>query len=370
MSQVVNVQRGGLHSQYARSVAQLPVGGSDAVPEKLVQDQAIWLKHRQTSPAWLVHALRFQCPVWDHRSWIPSEFGLNPMRFDDDGKPRMPGYIHYQEYDPKENEDGLLSYFSLLGLATTPDPDIARIPCCGSKNCVTPVIVGQMIEALADLIQAASGSLPTDYLELVSLTNAIAALARVVELLLAFRRNYPGDSPFVLNTAAGIRVPREVTIAEKVRPRQIVYGPVLTTMLEEVGLLFLRVIDQLDTSGYSVIHADGAPQFAYGFLPLRPWRREIRLQGPSKSRIVEGLAHHAATERFAGLAGNAMRNFSYYILGTDPDLSVAALALHDHVIGCGGKKGRGYAGAGAHRETAIAAEGKILNQLGFNGIRG
>ena len=336
-------------------------------PEQLQEKLNLWLHQRGCSLSGFIHGLRFNLPCWGHLSWIPSEFGLNKVRFDEAGKPKMPGYTHYLVYSPAEYEPGFLQYFDRLGLATLPDPNVEKIPFCGSKNCVSPQIAAEMLKKLLELISATEVYQSSDYIYLAAHCNAISGLVRLFEVFLTFRRNYPASPPLMLPGNTGIKLlSTSGMIREKVRPRRYVIGPNLAALLANSATVVRRTVRKLEEIGYSIIAEDDKPvdYLGYGFLPLTPTGKDLILLGPSKSRIVHGLAHHPGTEKFSGIAGNAFRNLSYFLLASDPTLSLVAKALHDHASG-GGATRRNYAGVGMHCEIAKKAESHILNKLGF-----
>lgn len=333
------------------------------IPEKLQEEVSLWLHQRGCSLSGYIYALRFNSPCWNQHSWVPSEFGLNKIRLDKDGKPKMHGYMHYLVYSPEEFEPEILKYFEFLGLSTLPDPEINKIPFCGSKNCVSPHIAGEMLNKLLELISVTDVYHSSDYIFLASHCNAISGLVRLFEFFLTFRRNYPGFSPLFSQKKL---LYQSGMIREKVRPRRYIIAPNLTALLEHSAAAFRRTVKRLEEIGYSVVSEDGKPVdcFGYGFLPLTPNNRNLVILGSSKSRIVHGLAHHPLTEKFSGISGNAFRNLSYFLLSSDPRLSLSVKALHDHASGGGGSS-RNHAGIGIHSDIVEKAESHILRKLGF-----
>lgn len=307
--------------------------------------------------AWLYHA-----PVWDNTTWTSAEFGLNLVRFDENGKLKMPGYRSYLVWDPAIHEARILNSIANRGWKIEADPAVGDIPKCGSRNCPSPTLVAELVTTLDNLLTMAMAQMPQEYLELACLLNAIASLARLLEVFLTFARSYPAESPRVIRESGGFELLEPILMKrEKIRQRPLVYCFELRRMLETVALIFAKAFAILCQRRY-LLERGGESEsedFSYSFLPHRTHNNIIRLQHPKKSLVVSGLLHHSTTEKFGLLATNGMRNLNYYLLTSMPAHEFEIMDLCDHLpTGGSGTLNRGCAVSVANinvRENAAQA---------------
>ena len=336
--------------------------------EKIRMEEAAWLARFGCGVGQVEYALHWNSPVWRNHSWLLPEFGLSRVPLID-GRPKAPGYRSYLVWGPAVQEPRHLDLFQTHGILEKADPEVSEIERCGSRFCVKPEAATALFRALDTLLASAMDCIPADYAEMSSLLNAIAAALRLLEVLLTFRRNYPEEAPVVIlhRGRFGLLQPIDL-IYEKIRPRPVVYPPYLHERLSLAALIFLRAEGLLEQQGRQLIQAgaeDGRFR-AYGFLSMDGTGRTIPLFGPRKTLVTSGLLHHPATEPFAKIHPNAMRDLSYYLLTSDGEFDLEAMELHDHFPD---------GGAGAlkpHRREEIAqaelrnaAASKIVRALGL-----
>jgi len=299
-----------------------------------------WLREQlSTTAAKVRHAFRFQVPIWDGMPWAYFDLGLVSVRYNEDGRPQMPGYRHYLTWRPQDYADWLFPAMARRGWRIGATAQMDELPACGSSHTPLLDVVRDMAECLRSLVAVAHhtplGSLTPG--ETVSLVNSISALARLFECLFAFSRNYPCDAPAVIG-AAGRQIIREKLTfrQEKIRLRPIAYPPCLVAALEEVATAYHGLCGSLEIRGYRLDSGDAGAEWrssAFGFIDRGFAGQTLRLIKPRKAAIRAGLLHHSATERFGAIAQNCMRNLAYYLLAPTPEHQFVVMGLSDHFPG-------------------------------------
>ncbi|MEP6668743.1 MAG: hypothetical protein ABJF10_06295 [Chthoniobacter sp.] len=299
--------------------------------ERLAEEHAKWLRSHDCSPAKLAYALRWNAPIWWGGSWVLPEYGLNVLR-EYGGKLRAPGYRSYMHWDPLGGEKRHLRGLDRLGMPSPCDPFVSEIPRCGSAHCIKISDATSLFQARDQLIREAREQMPKDFGSQAILLNAIAAVTRLLEVFLTFKRNYPEAAPIVLRVREPWQLSRPAElIHEKIRPRPIYYPRALEAALVEVAEIFYRAFERWEGLGYSVTRP-GVGEWirAYGFLPKTCPRKVIVVREPRKALILDGLLHHPLTERFGFLHANTMRCLSYHLLSGDDHFDREVMELHDH----------------------------------------
>jgi hypothetical protein len=340
--------------------------------EKLLTDRDILLRDRfDTSYAKMKAALRYNAPIWDDISWMGSEFGLNPVRFDAKGKPKMPGYRSYLVWDPSVHEARSIASLSMRGWDIAPDPKINMIPRCGSRNCPRPAMISEIVTALELLIAQGNNQLPNNYRDAAPLMNAIAALTRLLELLLIFGRNYPSDAPLAFRIKGKYELLNHLQIREeKIRPRPLFYGSELRALMGAVAGVFQSFFSSFEQQGFEFIRLGEKKatldMYCYSFLPRNVSGKSVALQHPRKSLIADGLLHHPETEYLGQLALNGMRNLDYYLLTANPEYDRVVMDLCDHYpTGGKGATYRGSAANFASQEIRQKASSFLLHNISW-----
>jgi len=337
--------------------------------EQLPLELSKWLSKFKCRPGQLTYALRWNAPVWNNCSWLLPELGLCPVEIVD-GKPKAAGFRSYLVWHPAMQEGRHLDLLHKHGLSAEPDVEVSAVACCGSRHCVKPEIAGRLFATLDELVASANAHFPEDYLEMASLLNAIAAATRLLEVLLTFRRNYPEPAPAVIYNRGRLELllPQDL-IHEKIRARPVVVPPFLQDRLLNVARIFERAESQLEKQGYEVVRPGVCDNHvrAYGFLPLGAnIGKTLPIDDPRKRLVIEGLLNNPATEPFASIHPNAMRNLSYLILTSDGEFEREAMQLHDHYPGGGdGAMDKHSMLSVTAQKLRIAAANKITNFLGL-----
>lgn len=298
-----------------------------------------WLDaHLSTSAAKVRCALRFQVPVWDGMPWSYYDLGLVSVRYDENGRPQMPGYRHYLTWRQQEYADWLAEALACRGWKIEATHAL-ELPACGSSHTPSLHVVRAMAECLNSLVAAANHAVRSSMSlgETVSLVNSISALARLFECFFTFARNYPAAAPEVIDAGGRLVILERLTFRqEKIRFRPLAYSACLVGMLEDVAVAYHGLCGSLEARGYSLDPKSAAADWrssAYGFIDSGFTGHTLHLIQPRKAVIRAGLLHHPASERFGTIDQNCMRNLTYFLLAATPKHQFAVMALCDHFPG-------------------------------------
>ena len=287
-----------------------------------------------TTAAKVRHAMRFQAPVWAGMPWTFYDLGLVPVRFDEYGHARMPGYRHYLTSNPAGHGAWIADSLERLGWKFQTASTEGEVLACGSANTPSLLTVREMARCLESLVLLVKTKPRMNCFESVALINAISGLARLFLCLFTFTRNYPCAPAGVIVDGGRPAIMDTITFRqEKIRLRPVVYTSCLVPMLEAVAVAFHFLCHSLEGEGYRFVSEEGVPAWsssAFGFIDCASAGRSLLLKNPRKTLIRAGLLHHPATETFGAVDQNCMRNLGYYLLATHPEHQFSVMTFCDH----------------------------------------
>ena len=337
---------------------------SDCTSKLLESRNRCFAESFSTTSAKVRHAMRFQVPVWNEMPWTFYDMGLVPVRFDERGHARMPGYRHYLTWNPSEREACLAGALDRLGWKIQSASTDSEVLACGSANTPSIQVVRDMARCLKSLVLLVEDKPRMNCLQSVALINAISALSRLFLCLFTFTRNYPCTPPgVIINCGRPSMIDTINFRQEKIRLRPVVYTSCLVSMLEDVSVAFHFLCHCLEAQGHRFVCTKEAPEWsssAFGFVECAHDGRSLRLMNPRKALIRSGLLHHPATESFGAVDQNCMRNLAYYLLANDQKHQFSVMTFCDHYpSGSGGALIRSSGAPIVHRQELESACNEI-----------
>jgi len=301
--------------------------------------------------------------------WAFYDFGLVPVRFDEDGKAKMPGYRHYLTWTPSKYVQWLADSMVDNGWDLPADIDFGEQHSCGSMNTPSVPKIRSLAATLNGLVSYVQTNPLLTPVQSISHTNAISAIARLFECLFRFARNYPGPTPGLIPQAVPAQIMSDVLFTrEKIRPRAMIIPECLSLMLQDVSVAFHILCRSLERHGFRFICEEGVREWscsAFSFVESTTSGKNLRLRNPNKALIRSGLLHHPSTEAFGTIEQNGMRNLAYYLLTPCPRHQLSVMTLCDHYpAGDGGALSRSSAAPlidqAAHTEACNEIAAAIL----------